>query len=242
MPFDAAKAVAATFCHEIRYALTPVFGLDFLSLCVAPEDPSFGRMVIDRDIVQRCTEQATAFRLLSRESSVKSNPQSPSLSDGLSRKLPKSLRPKLSRNTNRRSGHRGNTDGLDNYLYTPQTPPSSSWVALNTPRSVMTPEWSPQPTSRPVSPYPSQADLTYRYEDSSSSEGNKAAKRIRFEEEDDCDDGSSSLSSASPILPPDNQKSLTFSKEARAACMLMRMHMDDAKIDQTAPRRRRAST
>ncbi|KAF2092183.1 DNA-binding domain of Mlu1-box binding protein MBP1 [Saccharata proteae CBS 121410] len=32
MPFEAAKAVAATFCHPIRHALTPIFGPDFLPI------------------------------------------------------------------------------------------------------------------------------------------------------------------------------------------------------------------
>ena len=94
MPYEAAKAVAATFCYNIRYALTPVFGVDFLSLCVLPENPNFGRMLIDRDIVQRCTEQATGYRLLSRESSLMSSPRSPALSDRFEKSNPKSLRPK----------------------------------------------------------------------------------------------------------------------------------------------------
>jgi hypothetical protein len=243
MPFDAAKAVAATFCHEIRYALTPVFGLDFVSLCVAPEDPSFGRMVIDRGIVQRCTEQATGFRLLSRESSVTSNPRSPGLPDGFSKRTPKSLRPKPIKSIRSKNGFEMDIDSTSNYLYAPQALSSPGWTALNTPRSVMTPQWSPQLPSQPASPYPSHADVTYRYGDSSSSEENRPAKRIRSGEDDDYDDSSSSRSSASPqISPSRKEKPTTFSKESRAAYMLMRMHVDDAKIDQTRSRSRRAST
>jgi ABC-type dipeptide/oligopeptide/nickel transport system permease subunit len=66
MPFEAAKAVAATFCYNIRYALTPIFGIDFLGHCVVPEDPRFGRMVIDRNIVRHCTEAANELAFLSR--------------------------------------------------------------------------------------------------------------------------------------------------------------------------------
>ncbi|KAL1952728.1 hypothetical protein VTO42DRAFT_4406 [Malbranchea cinnamomea] len=64
MPFEAAKAVAATFCWRIRYALTPVFGVDFLSMCIPPSDPRFGRMVIDPAIVEAVTETARRYRLL----------------------------------------------------------------------------------------------------------------------------------------------------------------------------------
>lgn len=244
MPFDAAKAVAATFCHEIRYALTPVFGLDFVSLCVTPEDPCFGRMLIDRDIVHRCTEQATAFRLkASRESSVTSNPRTPSPLDSCARKTPKSLRPKPLRIKASKSSHKGDVDDSNNYLYSPSTPPSSSWVALNTPRSIMTPEWSPQPTSPPASPYPRQANATYRYRNPSSSEESRPSKRIRSEEDEDQKEISSSPSSVSPEMAQRSiKKSNKPSKEACAAYLLMQMHVDDAHIDRTEKRSRRAST
>lgn len=64
MPFEAAKAVAATFCYNIRYALTPIFGVEFLSMCVHPNDPLFARMVIDRSIIEAATESAQQYRLL----------------------------------------------------------------------------------------------------------------------------------------------------------------------------------
>lgn len=64
MPFDAAKAVAATFCWKIRHALTPVFGLDFASQCIHPQDRArFGRMVIDPSIVRKATETANLYRM-----------------------------------------------------------------------------------------------------------------------------------------------------------------------------------
>ena len=65
MPFDAAKAVAATFCWKIRHALTPVFGLDFPSQCIHSQDRArFGRMVIDPSIVRKATETANLYRML----------------------------------------------------------------------------------------------------------------------------------------------------------------------------------
>ncbi|OAX85055.1 hypothetical protein ACJ72_00556 [Emergomyces africanus] len=64
MPFEAAKAVAATFCWKIRYALTPLFGVEFLSICIPPEDPRFGRWIIDQSIVRTATNSARQYRLL----------------------------------------------------------------------------------------------------------------------------------------------------------------------------------
>lgn len=238
MPFDAAKAVAATFCHEIRYALVPVFGEDFLSLCIEPEDPSFGRMIIDCDIVQRCTEQAAQYRILSSQSSVTSSPRTPGLSEEFAGKMPKSLRPKKTKNKYSKSGYGGDA-GCGEYLYAPSTPPSSSWVALNTPRSI--PQWSPQPPSQPASPYPGKANLTYFRGDSSSGDESRPAKRLRVEE-DEYDEPLSSRSSVSPGLASSSKKLTPMSSDdAKAACLLMRIHMDDAKIERTGLRARRAS-
>ncbi|KAF9892037.1 hypothetical protein FE257_002443 [Aspergillus nanangensis] len=66
MPFDVAKAIAATFCWRIRHALTPIFGLDFPSLCIHPQDRTrrFGQMIIDPSIVKKATETANFYRLL----------------------------------------------------------------------------------------------------------------------------------------------------------------------------------
>ncbi|KAI1766251.1 hypothetical protein GGR53DRAFT_528923 [Hypoxylon sp. FL1150] len=62
MPFQCAKAVCATFCHHIAGALIPIFGPDFPSLCTPSESPDYGRMVIDPEIVHRCTRDAEHFR------------------------------------------------------------------------------------------------------------------------------------------------------------------------------------
>lgn len=65
MPFETAKALATTFCWEIRFLLTPLFGLDFPDMCIPPTDRvNFGRMVIDPKIIQEATEIARRYRLL----------------------------------------------------------------------------------------------------------------------------------------------------------------------------------
>ncbi|ETN41083.1 uncharacterized protein HMPREF1541_03018 [Cyphellophora europaea CBS 101466] len=64
IPYAAAKAIAATFCYSIRYALTPVFGIDFIDLCVEPMDPRFGCMLIDQAITEQCRAEAARFKEL----------------------------------------------------------------------------------------------------------------------------------------------------------------------------------
>lgn len=62
MPFQCAKAVCATFCHNIAGALIPIFGPDFPSLCTPSDSPEYGRMVINPEIVHQCTRDAEHFR------------------------------------------------------------------------------------------------------------------------------------------------------------------------------------
>ncbi|KAK2757564.1 hypothetical protein FQN54_004533 [Arachnomyces sp. PD_36] len=64
VPYEAAKAVAATFCWDIRYVLTPVFGIDFPSLCRPRTDKNFGVMDVSQDIILQATETARRYRLL----------------------------------------------------------------------------------------------------------------------------------------------------------------------------------
>jgi hypothetical protein len=62
MPYQAAKAIAATFCWYIRWVLTPVFGYDFPEMCLRPEDPGYGKFLIAPEIVQDCTDDTNRFR------------------------------------------------------------------------------------------------------------------------------------------------------------------------------------
>lgn len=62
IPYEAAKALAATFCYKIRYALAPVFGNDFVDLCSHPKHPDFENYSIRKDIVVRCKRQARSRR------------------------------------------------------------------------------------------------------------------------------------------------------------------------------------
>ena len=247
MPYEAAKAVAATFCFHIRYALTPVFGLDFSELCVVPDDPSFGRMVIDRNIIRQCTEVANELRALSRETSVAISPQTPLSTAGLSKWGSKSLRPKLVKTADMESGYGTDTDRSDKYLQSPQISMKFEWTALNTPRSAVM-EHRQIPCSRVT---PSAASAPESSEDpqdglETSSEGSGAAKRGLSELDEDYDGESSSTPSSEEVMSPPKRrkKSIALTKEARAAYLLMQLHMADASLKDDGPKglRRRASS
>ncbi|KAI1487176.1 hypothetical protein F5X96DRAFT_687343 [Biscogniauxia mediterranea] len=62
MPYQCAKAVCATFCHNIAGALIPIFGPDFPSICTPSEAPEYSRMIIDPAIVVQSTREAEYFR------------------------------------------------------------------------------------------------------------------------------------------------------------------------------------
>ncbi|KAJ2990016.1 hypothetical protein NUW58_g3168 [Xylaria curta] len=64
MPYQCAKAVCATFCHNISGALIPIFGPEFPALCTQVDAPEYSRMVIDPAIVIRSTREAEYYRRL----------------------------------------------------------------------------------------------------------------------------------------------------------------------------------
>lgn len=246
MPYDAAKAIAATFCFHIRYALTPVFGLDFSELCVVPDDPSFGRMVIDRNIIRRCTEVANEFRALSREASIAISPQTPLSTAGLSKWGSNSLRPKAVKTADMESGYGTDTDRSDKYLESPQTLLKFEWTALNTPRSAVTEQDAPCSTVTLSAASAPQSSEDPHDGLETSSEGSGVAKRGISELDEDYDGESSSAPSSEDVMSPPKRrkKSIAQTKEARAAYLLMQLHMADASLKDGEPKglRRRASS
>lgn len=242
MPFDAAKAIAATFCYKIRYALTPVFGLDFISLCIPPEDPGFDRMIISRDIVRHSTEVANRFRELYRGTSQVSSPQTPS--DDFPQWTSKSLRRKSAKIPRMDNGYGTNTEC--NYS-PPRTPVSLEWTALNKIRG---------PTSggfglyhQPVSPQTLTDTAVEEYSQSrasSSGEESRGLKRSSDEMEEGCDGRSHSTPSIQDAATPPRwrRNATALSTETKAAYMLLQLAMKDAQLGGSESRRdrRRAST
>lgn len=248
MPFEAAKAVAATFCYNIRYALTPIFGVDFLDLCVVPEDPRFGRMVIERNIVRHCTEAANELRVLSREASMVASPRTPACSESFPRWTPKSLRPKPIKTADVESGYGTDTDQSDKYLCSPQTPLTYEWATTNTPRYAKAQRYclpSPRDLLSATS-MPRSGDDPSDMQDVSSSSGEEVrGKRLQSELDEDYDEDSSSAQSSEVLTRPRRRKkSAAMTREARAAYVLMQLSMADASLGDDAHRhkRRRASS
>lgn len=164
MPYEAAKAVAATFCWKIRYALTPIFGVDFPNTCIPPSDSNrFGRMIIEPAIVQIATRNADEYRLLELRSPPPDSfqtdyPYRPSSAPGIDRgrtsvALGRHILPKSHHHQRR---HRSNTSSTstdtslvgygstpereyhssaERYYASPVSPPRSSFTPINTPRS-----------------------------------------------------------------------------------------------------------
>lgn len=133
MPFEAAKAIAATFCWNIRHALTPLFGLDFPSLCVPPTNTSqYGHMLIDRETVQKATETANYYRMLELRSPVVTSPR------------PFFHPPKLHNGEPGRSTSSPERNTPDIYYGTPTSPIHNTFTPVNTPRSTKAASSSPR--------------------------------------------------------------------------------------------------
>ncbi|KHJ32794.1 putative apses transcription factor xbp1 [Erysiphe necator] len=58
MPFNCARDLCATFCHHIASALIPIFGPSFPSICIHPEAPEYGRMIISSKTIAEAAIQA----------------------------------------------------------------------------------------------------------------------------------------------------------------------------------------
>ncbi|PGH36411.1 hypothetical protein GX50_00747 [[Emmonsia] crescens] len=150
MPFEATKAVAATFCWKIRYALTPLFGVEFISMCIPPDDPRFGRWTIDQSIVRDATKSARQYRLLEgRSSSSTGHRRSlaepyPHLNYDAARWSRKELRPKPAPPVRVSVGGDGDreyitdTDTGGAYCLSPSKPRESFYARASTPRTTGT--------------------------------------------------------------------------------------------------------
>lgn len=139
MPFEAARAVAATFCWRIRYALTPVFGPDFPSMCTPTDSEKFGEMIIDPAITRYCTQKAKEYKamegtLSSRASSViptPVTPESPSFA-----RLSKHLQSAGGKVAQSSSGYGTDSNNDKNYGLSSLATYNGVWTPANTPRSV----------------------------------------------------------------------------------------------------------
>ncbi|KAJ9236315.1 hypothetical protein DTO166G5_4077 [Paecilomyces variotii] len=141
MPFEAAKAVAATFCWRIRYALTPLFGRDFPSLCIPPEDRErFGRMIIDSSVVRKATEEANYYRTLEERSTYDCIPRLPPPGPpgpSQQERVGKVIQPRSTRRSRESDTYHADSDGNDQYSRSPTSPAArygNSFTPVNRPQ------------------------------------------------------------------------------------------------------------
>ena len=154
MPYDAAKALAATFCYKIRYALTPLFGTDFPDMCAHPDERKrHGIMIIDPEITRRATETANYYRSLEMTSSPRLvtahnliDEMKSFANDGISgQKLPPIKYPRRRYADSITSAR---DSSAEPYCMTPKSQsPCSTFTPINPPRSSDAP-----PRSRVASP------------------------------------------------------------------------------------------
>jgi hypothetical protein len=211
MPFEAAKAVAATFCWKIRYALTPLFGTDFPSMCIPPQGAQFGKMIIDPAIVRRAAESANYYRMLELQSKLTPSSSATSTTSLIGRPpLPRAMAGSTTHNPPRRkissSGQKGrlgpgkrriddtDSEGDDSYHISPPSPASNSFTPINCARSpsgkTMT---GGRTTIRHHTNMPSPREILA----SISGRGTKITPAVAESEEDGEDSSDSELSSIS---------------------------------------------
>jgi len=151
MPFDAAKAVAATFCWDIRHLLVPMFGKDFLEMCIPPDSPSFADFKISQEIVHACTKETRSWLRMSKDVVNYTTPRSTPLMRPVSPTtiphnyvLPawqtRVLRPRVGPITPEiESDYYTDADENEMYRCSPEiSPTSQSWATINRNRSPRT--------------------------------------------------------------------------------------------------------
>lgn len=231
MPFEAAKAVAATFCYDIRYALTPLFGLDFVDLCIGPEETDFRRMVIDSRIIKKCAEEANEYRDMSRENSLLRSPTAASSSSAKSTSTDKSQTLDSGYYTD---SHRDNRDLAS---------PGSGWTPINTPSSVARPLTLPSPLdhSAPSVDDDNGGDAPPNSPQSYCTDDIQETERTTDAVDDEYTEAPMSKPGKRKTVSPKRSVPLYSDEEIQAAEALMKMHMADASLRDIAKKHRSSS-
>ncbi|EME46120.1 hypothetical protein DOTSEDRAFT_51684 [Dothistroma septosporum NZE10] len=84
MPYACARAICLTFCYNIRWALSPIFGPSFIKECLPPENSGFARFKIDAEVIRCATLEAEGWK-----NSVASQTSTPMIS-GTGQQIPRS--------------------------------------------------------------------------------------------------------------------------------------------------------
>ncbi|KAL8842897.1 MAG: hypothetical protein Q9170_000301 [Blastenia crenularia] len=233
MPFEAARAVAATFCYRIRYVLTPIFGLDFPGQCIPPGAPGFDSMHIAPKILRTCIEATAEFPGLHRVPKPTSRPETPYT--GIPSWTPANVPPKASTPIDSESGYGTDTERSETYLCSPIKSVKSGFKRFETPRSVGMRKRLRQGCRRSVtsSPYGDESE---------SSDDCRKRKRDLLRVGNDCFYDSSSTRSSKQTKRKEPSSRAVMTDQA-AAIMLLELRLQDAalRIQEGETRKRRAS-
>ena len=255
MPFEAAKAVAATFCWNIRHALTPVFGADFPSQCLQPGSERYGEMVIDCNVTRRCTEEARAYRAMethasSRASSVIRTPPTPD--SPVFPRLIKQLRPKALKLGGNCSGYSTDTGSDDNYALVSSSPHQAyrnAWTPANTPRSIVQYDTRLPSSHEIFAGIAADAQSTHANADSSSSTSSPPlspkSRRIQVVDEDYDGDSSAGSDAGGQVMATTLRRKRATSPDSsdeKAAYLLMSLRMKKADLNQEVRRKKRRAS
>lgn len=62
MPFSCARAICMTFCYDVRWALVPIFGYEFVDQCLLPHHADFAKFKISSETVQDARRMADGYK------------------------------------------------------------------------------------------------------------------------------------------------------------------------------------
>lgn len=215
MPFEAAKAVAATFCYRIRYVLTPIFGLDFPEQCISPGSPGFDSMQVAPVTVQKCIKAAQIGHGLGLGPQLKSRPETPS-SEGGRNWTAANIQPKHLK-LDSESGYGTDTDGSDSYVYSPQKP-ARHRIKRATPRSSGT---SAPYVQSYVSAYaPSQTGSESDFSNDCRKRKRNPARSSNEEDDSSSDSSESAFARSTPEQTEEATGAPSVAKETAAKALL----------------------
>lgn len=249
MPFEAARAVTATFCYRIRYVLTPIFGLDFPAQCIPAGAPGYDSMHISPKIIRQCTEPAMDCRNMALEPMARSRPKTP-ISAGAIAWTPANSRSRALQPVESESGWGTdtdtNTDNSDAYFCSPKKRARPGFKSLVAPRSAAVHRRYQNcyaPSSTPSS-YGDESELSDECKKRKRNNNKDHLPRSSCTNEDEESDGSSSEASRSCLATAKKRKASSTTpmmSAETAAKRLLDLCIHDSLLKGTETRKRRAS-
>lgn len=233
MPFEAARAVTATFCYRIRYVLTPIFGLDFPAQCIPPGAPGYDSMQIAPKIIGNCMKPATNYYDVPREPQSGSRPETP-LSAGVGCWTPANARSKVLRTFGSESGYgTDDTECSDMYLCSPKKPARSGFRHLATPGPAAVQRR--YKTCYAPSSAPSPSSTAYGDESELSDDCKKRKRNPRKHADRDSESSSSDASESNVTTSAKKRKASStppvMTAESAAKCLVDLCLQDSCKLD-----------